>query len=468
MGLIDDFAEVIGAENVATGAAADRWASDWTGKYGGRPGAVLRPATTEQVAALLRRANTAGHSITPVSGNTGLVGGAQAAGGLMLSLDRMNAIRAINPAARTAIVEAGVILSSLHDAADAHDLSFPMSFGARGSAMIGGILSTNAGGSNVLRHGNARALCLGIEAVLADGRVLNLMSELHKDNSGLDLRDLLIGAEGQLGVITAAVLKLAPKPRAHATAMIAVPRLGDALALLNRLQDATGGAVEAFELMPRNYIQTHLDRIDGARPPFDAMHDVNILVEIATTAPRDATPAEDGTLPVVALLQDELERMLEADQLRDAVIARSEAQRSEMWARREAAAELTFWRRRLVDTDVALPLDRVAEFIDRANARMAELDPESDPFYVAHLGDGNVHYTVYVGSDDIQHRDRVTEAIEDIVADLGGSFSAEHGIGQSKLATLRRRKDPVALDVMRQIKAALDPKGILNPGKTLP
>jgi len=198
------------------------------------------------------------------------------------------------------------------------------------------------------------------------------------------------------------------------------------------------------------------------------MHDVNILVEIAATAPRDATPAEDGTLPVVALLQDELERMLEADQLRDAVIARSEAQRSEMWARREAAAELTFWRRPLVDTDVALPLDRVAEFIDRANARMAELDPESDPFYVAHLGDGNVHYTVYVGSDDIQHRDRVTEAIEDIVADLGGSFSAEHGIGQSKLATLRRRKDPVALDVMRQIKAALDPKGILNPGKTLP
>lgn len=468
MGLIDDFAELIGPENVATGTEADRWASDWTGKYGGRPGAVLRPGSTAQVAAILRRANAAGQSITPVSGNTGLVGGTQAPGGLMLSLDRMNGIRDINPAARTATVEAGVILTTLHDAAEGHDLIFPMSFGARGSAMIGGILSTNAGGSNVLRYGNARALCLGLEAVLADGRVLNLMSALHKDNSGLDLRDLLIGAEGQLGVITAAVLRLAPKPRAYATAMIAVPELSDALGLLNRLQDLTGGAVEAFEYMPRHYIDCHLARIPGARPPFDSAHDVNILVEIGATSPRDATARDDGTLPVVALLEDELERMLEAGELLDAVLARSEAQRADMWARREAAAELTFWRQPIVDTDVALPLDRVAEFLARADAATADIDPGSDPFYIAHLGDGNVHYAVYPTRDEPGLKDRLTEAIEDVVADLGGSFSAEHGIGQSKLATLRRRKDPVALDVMRQIKAALDPKGILNPGKTLP
>ncbi len=370
----------------------------------------------------------------------------------------MNTVHDINTAARTATVDAGVILSSLHEAADDHDLIFPVTFGAKGSAMIGGILSTNAGGSNVLRYGNTRDLVLGIEAVLADGRVVDLMSSLRKDNSGLNLRHLLVGAEGTLGIITKAVLKLAPKPRTYATAMVAVASLDAALALLNRLQDETGGAVEAFEYMPRHYIDVHMARVDGAREPFDAPHDINIMVEVATTTAMDI---ED-------MLQSILADAMERGDVADAVVAQNEAQRRTMWERREAAAELTFWRSPIVDTDVALPLDQVQTFLDRATARAADLDPGCEPFFISHLGDGNVHYSVYPTRADAELHDKIVEAIEDTVEELGGSFSAEHGVGLSKLNTMRRRKDGVALDMMRKMKVTLDPHGILNPGKTIP
>jgi FAD/FMN-containing dehydrogenase len=304
--------------------------------------------------------------------------------------------------------------------------------------------------------------------VLADGRVLNLMSALHKDNSGLNLRHLLIGAEGTLGVITAAVLKLKPKPRAYATATLAAATLSDALGLLNHMQDATGGAVEAFEYMPRSYISGHLERIVGAKPPFAQAYDVNILIEVAATAPRDAEPGPDGRVPVIAQLEDALAAMLDRGTLLDAVIAQNEAQRREMWARREAAAEIAHGRSPFVDTDIALPLDRVADFFDLIAPRIAALDPGATDGCVAHLGDGNLHYSLYPSRDDAALNEAITEAVEDVVQALGGSFSAEHGIGQSKLSSMRRRKDPVALDTMRAIKAALDPKGILNPGKVIP
>jgi FAD/FMN-containing dehydrogenase len=462
------FTDIIGLDYALTGHATAPWAQDWTGAYTGAPGVVLRPADTAQVAAVMRKASELRLSVTPVSGNTGLVGGAHAPGGVLLSLDRLNEIHEINPRARTARVEAGVILSSLHAAAEAQGLIFPLTFGARGSAMIGGVLSTNAGGSNVLRYGNARDLCLGLETVLADGRVVDLMSAVHKNNSGLDLRNLLIGAEGQLGVITAAVLKLFPKPRAHATAMVAVPGLADALDLLNRLNDASGGAVEAFEYMPRAYIEAHLGHVAGARPPFEAMHDVNILVELGATSEHDATPGPDGKAPITALLEQELERMLEAGHLLDATVAQSEAQRAEIWARREAAAELTFSRRPVIDTDVAVPLDLVPRFLEMADARVTEQDPGATPFYIAHLGDGNIHYCVYPSNDSPTLKDALVTCVEDVATELGGSVSAEHGVGQSKLATMGRRKDPNALVMMRRIKQALDPQGILNPGKTIP
>lgn len=468
MTLIERLVEIVGPANVLTGADTAPYRDDWTGRYRSEPRAVLRPATTAEVAAILRLSSTEAFAVVPAGGRTGLTGGTEAEGALMLSLERMNRIRAIRPEARTAVVEAGVILSSLHDAAAALDLYFPLWFGARGSATIGGALSTNAGGSNVLRYGSTRALCLGLEVVLADGRVMDLMSELHKDNSGYDLKDLFIGAEGTLGVITAAVMKLVPAPRAHATAMLAAPSLAAALALLNRLQQATGGLVEAFEFMPRDYMEQLRDRRPDLGQPFAEIHDVTILVELGATAPRDTDPGADGSVPLTGLLEETLGAMLEEGLVLDAVIATSEAQRAAIWARREAAAEIATGVGHAVDLDVALPLDRVETFLARLQDGLHTLAPGAVTNTVGHLGDGNIHLAIFPGREDAALDDRITEAVEDIVADLGGSFSAEHGIGLSKLGSMRRRKDPVALDMMRAVKTAFDPKGILNPGKTVP
>ncbi len=468
MTMLAELRDLLGPDHVLTGADAARYGREWTGKYRWQPLAVLRPADTRAVSAVMALAHAAGMPVVPVGGNTGLTGATKAEGALMLSLERLNRIEAINPVARTAHVGAGVVLQHLHEAADAQGLAFPLTFGARGSAMIGGCLATNAGGSNVLRYGNTRALCLGLEVVLADGRVMDLMSALHKDNSGYDLRDLMIGSEGTLGIITRAVLKLVPKPRAHATAMVGMARLDDALVLLNRLQEASGGAVEAFEYMPARYMARLAQCRPDLRPAFDDAHPVNLLVEIGATAPADAVPGPDGALPVVALLETVLAEMMAQGGVTDAVIAQSDAQRAEMWARREAAAEITLNRQPLVDCDVAVPLDRVADFLTAMEARLAALDAGAEDMVVAHLGDGNIHYTAYPTSPDPLAHDRVREAVEDVTAALGGSFSAEHGVGLSKLTSMTRRKDPVALAVMGAIKQALDPKGILNPGKTLP
>ncbi|WP_347311440.1 FAD-binding oxidoreductase [Defluviimonas sp. SAOS-178_SWC] len=468
MTLIARLTDILGTGQVLTGADMAAYSSDWTGKYNWTPRAVLRPGTTGEVAAILRLASEEAIPVVPTGGRTGLTGAIAAEGALMLSLERMNHIRAIRPEARVAVVEAGVILSTLHDAAEAAGLYFPLWFGARGSAQIGGVLSTNAGGSNVLRYGSTRALCLGMEVVLADGRVMNLMSELHKDNSGYDLKDLFIGAEGTLGIITAATMKLVPAPRAHATAMLAAPSLPAALTLLNRLQESTGGLVEAFEFMPRPYLEQLRDRRPDLGLPFAEIHDVTILAELGATAPRDTTPLPDGSVPLTTLLEETLASMMEDGLVLDAMLARTEAQRRAIWARREAAAEITVGHGHTVDTDVALPLDKVDAFLARALAATQRIDPGAETNTVAHLGDGNLHYTIFPTREDPALDETLTEAVEDIVADLGGSFSAEHGIGLSKLSSMRRRKDKVALDMMRALKAAFDPKGILNPGKTVP
>lgn len=468
MTLIQDLAALLGPAHVLTGPDMARYTTDWTGCYTAKPVAVARPANTAEVAACLRLALAHKTPVIPVGGHTGLVGGTMTNGGLMLSLERLNRIREIRPASRIAIVEAGVVLGALHDAAEAQGLYFPLWFGARGSAMIGGVLSTNAGGSNVLRYGSTRALCLGLEVVLADGRVLNLMSELHKDNAGYDLKNLFIGAEGTLGVITAAVLKLVPAPRAHATATLALRSLPDALRLLNRLQAETGGAVEAFEFMPASYMR----RLTEARPditlPFATIPEVTILIELGGTAPRDTTPQPDGSLPIVTLLQETLAAMLQDGALLDAVVAQSETQRRVMWQRRELAAEVTFARKPHIETDIALPLDRVVSFYEQIHARLPAIDAGAETLSVAHLGDGNIHFTVFPSQDSAALQDAVVSAVEDVVQALSGSFSAEHGVGLSKLPSMARRKDPVALAVMRALKTALDPENLLNPGKVLP
>lgn len=468
MRFIENAREIVGDAQLLTGAAIAAYAHDWTGKYTCEPLCVLRPANTAEVAALMRLANETATPIVPVGGNTGLNGGTHATGAALLSLERMNRIREIRAEARVALVEAGVVLERLHQATAEHGLTFPLNFGAKGSAMIGGVLSTNAGGSNVLRYGNTRALVLGLEAVMADGTIVDAMTALHKDNSGYDIKDLLIGAEGTLGVITAAVVKLVPMPRAFATAMVALPSLADALTLLNALQAATGGAVEAYEYMPGAYFDG-LQKIHPAmRAPFAERYEVNVMVEVGATAERDATPGPDGALPVVSRLEAVLGDAMEAGRVLDAVIASSEAQRGAMWAAREAAAEVSFGRIPFVANDIALPLDRVAAFYDRMRAVLDRISPGAEDVSVAHLGDGNIHYMVYPTSADPAHLDTIMEAVEDEVKKLGGSFSAEHGIGLSKRPSMARRKDPGALDVMRRLKVALDPKGILNPGKVLP
>ena len=468
MTLLADLTAALGPSHVITGPDLERYRHDWTTHYTANPIAAVRPGSTAEVSQVMQVAARHGVAVVPVSGRTGLVGGAMTDGGLMLSVERLNRIREIRPNARIAIVEAGVVLDRLHEAAEAENLYFPLWFGARGSAMIGGVLSTNAGGSNVLRYGSTRALCLGLEVVLADGRVLNLMSQLHKDNSGYDLKQLFIGAEGTLGVITAAVMKLVPRPRAYATATLSVRSVPDALVLLNRLQMASGGLVEAFEYMPETYMRRLAEARPDIRQPFTPRQAVNILVELGSTRPSDAVAGDDGSLPLTAMLQEALAAMLGEGMLLDAEIAQTEAQRRAMWQRRELAAEITVARQPAIDTDICLPLDGVAVFLERIHARLPGLDAGAETLAVAHLGDGNIHFTVFPTNDSAMLYDRVVEAVEDEVQALAGSFSAEHGVGLSKLASMQRRKDPVALEVMRAVKAALDPENRMNPGKVIP
>ena len=468
MSIVEDLSELLGAVNVLTGKDAAAYSHDWASKYHWTPLAVVRPGSTEEVSRVLAMANANGTAVVPVAGNTGVSAGTYAEGALMLSLDRMNQIEEINPTARTARVQAGVIVETLHQTVRDQGLVFPLLFGAQGSAQVGGALATNAGGSNVLRFGNVRALCLGIECVLADGRVMDLMNALHKDNSGYDLRDLIVGSEGTLAVITRAVLKLVPAPSAYATAMLATPTLEDGLAVLHRIQAETGNAVEAFEFLPEHYIARHMERFADAREPFDKRHEINILLEVAATSDAQGQADATGAVPLVAQVEGFLAELMEKGQIADAVIAKSETQRVEMWARRDAAAELALADKPNIGNDVALPVDQVGAFLEDAGARLVKVDPEVDIFWVCHLGDGNVHYTLRPSRDDAGLMDRLMETVEDVVQDLGGSFSAEHGVGLTKRPSMARRKDPVALAVMQSIKAALDPKGILNPGKVLP
>lgn len=475
--LIEELSAIVGAKYCLSGADdRARYDNDITRHHQGKSLAVVRPATVEEVSAIMKLATKTRTPVVPQSGNTGLAGGAsvsQKSEAIILSTDRMDKIISINPKSHVAHVEAGVILANLHEAADQHDLVFPLLFGARGSCRIGGNLATNAGGSNVVRYGNTRALCLGLEVVMPDGEIVNLMSALHKDNTGYDLKDLFIGAEGTLGIITKAVLKLSPKPKAFATAMVSVRDMNAALTLLNRVQIETGGGVEAFEYMPKNYFE-NLRQIDPKAPmPFETPAEIGILIEVAATSERDATPGDDGTIAVANRLTDALGAMMETGEVLDATIAQSVAQRAEMWRQREMAFEVSTHKGYPISTDVAVPLDLVGTFLERANARVCKVLPDAEVIEIAHLGDGNLHYSLWPDAaggahltDDI--RDQIYTIVEDVVAELDGSFSAEHGIGTHKLASMARRKDPGALMVMRRIKAALDPLNIMNPGKVLP
>lgn len=469
--LIDEICDAIGASHVLHGDTdRARYETDATQVYHGSTLAVVKPGNTDEVARIMAIADRHSVAVVPVGGNTGLAGGTwmgEAGDKIGLSLERLNRIREIKPDARVAIVEAGVILQTLHEATAKFDLVFPLWFGARGSCTLGGNLSTNAGGSNVLRYGNTRALCLGLEVVLADGRVLDILTELHKDNTGYALKDLFIGAEGTLGVITAACVKLFPSPSEYHTAFLGFENLSDALSLLNRLQRATGGAVEAFEYMSPNFFDALADIKPELVQPFTAPCAVNVLLEVAEDA-------NDGshTAQLASVFEQSLADALESGALTDAVIAQNEGQRTNMWAIRESAYEVSQYRRPYLNCDICLPLDSVAKYLGDMEAALPRIAPGAESETVSHLGDGNLHFVVWLdrteNPDDPGLKDRLMQAVEKRVTEYGGSFSAEHGIGVSKLPSMRRLKQPVALDVMDSIKAALDPKNLMNPGKVLP
>ncbi|WP_340313177.1 FAD-binding oxidoreductase [Rhizorhabdus argentea] len=467
--LLDKLAALLGPQGFVT----DRdliapWLTDWRERYHGDSAALLAPTTSEQVAGIVRLAAEARVALVPQGGNTGTVAGATpAADGstLLLSLRRMNRIRSLSADDNAAIAEAGVILSDLHDAAGTIGRRFPLSLAAKGSATVGGLVSTNAGGTQVLRFGPMRALVLGIEAVLPDGSLFDGLATLRKDNRGYDLRQLLTGAEGTLGVITAAALRLVPAPASRAVAWVGVASPKAALTLLRQLEERTGEAVESFELVPANALTLVLEKIPGARAPLTEHYPWNILVE--------AVGAQAGFDPVEAL-ETALAAAIDAGLVLDATIAASETQADALWALRESISEAEKIDGPSVKHDISVPVSEMPAFLERQRQRVEARFPGSRIIAFGHLGDGNIHFNLLPpdAADRsawiAEHGPAASAMIHDLVAAAGGSLSAEHGIGQAKLAEFVRLTDPVRLRTLRAIKQALDPLGIMNPGKLVP
>jgi FAD/FMN-containing dehydrogenase len=431
--------------------------SDWRGRYRGDTPLLLKPGSTQEVSRILAACNAAGIAVLPQGGNTGLVGGSTPQGEVLISLKRMNAIRGVDPENDSLTCEAGAILETVQTAAKDAGKLFPLSLGAQGSAMIGGLISTNAGGVHVLRYGMMRELVLGLEAVLPDGRVLSDLAGLRKDNTGYDLKQLFIGAEGTLGVVTAATLKLFARPSSTAVAIAAVDSPRQAVELLGHMKDATGGAVAAFELMPKTGLDMVLAHVPGARHPLDGDPAWTVLVEL-TSAEKDRA---------AVLMEGALEGAFEKDLLSDAVIAQSEAQAHEFWRLRESIPEGEKVHGKAAKHDVSVPVSRMAAFMEEAIALAENADEEAMVVAFGHVGDGNVHFNVSrrePGADDafLARVAPITAQIYDLVDKHQGSISAEHGIGTLKQAELLSRK-PIEAEIMRTIKSALDPKGIMNP-----
>lgn len=440
------------------------WLEDWRKRYRGEAAALLSPANTQEVAEIVQMCAAARVALVPQGGNTGMVGGAtpsDAGDSIVLSLRRMNAIRSISAENNSAVCEAGVILANLHDAAAAIGRRFPLSLGAKGSATIGGLTSTNAGGTQVLRFGTMRGLVDGIEAVLPDGAIFNGLVALKKDNRGYDLRQLLIGAEGTLGVVTAASLKLVPAIGSRAVAWAGVASPQAALRLLRMLENRTVDAVESFELIPQVGVDLVLTYIDGTRAPLQGSHDWNVLIEATAPVGHDSPEAALG---------DALALAIDEGLVQDAVIAANETQAEAMWRIRESIAEAERFAGPGPRHDISVSVDMMPDFVISAADAVHRRFPGTRIIAFGHLGDGNIHFNVGAPEDasqDWMEREfgNVTRFVHDLVTSAGGSISAEHGIGQTRLDELERLSDPARLGAMRAIKQALDPLGIMNPGK---
>jgi len=464
--LLATLSAIVGEANLLT-ADADvaPFSTDWRDRYRGRPRAVIRPGTTAELAASVCCCAEHAVPVVPQGGNTSLCGGATPHDDgreIVVSLTRMNRVRTVDPDNATLTVEAGATLASVQQAATDAGLLFPLSLAAEGSCAIGGNLSTNAGGTAVLRFGNARDLVLGLEVVLADGRVWNGLRGLRKDNTGYDLKQLFLGSEGTLGIITAAVLKLFPKARTSVTALVALPDVGAAISLLRRLRQSLGDRLTGFELISAECIALTRKEFPSMRDPLPG-HAWYALAQ----ADDPAAQSQLG-----ALLESSLGDAIESGVARDATIAQSEAQAAELWALRESIPEAQRREGPNIKHDISLPVSSIPSFLDQAKAQLDAAFPGVRYVTFGHLGDGNLHYNLAppVGVPSGAFLDQAARAnrlVYDIVARLGGSFSAEHGIGQLKRDELTRYRSAIEIELMRQIKRALDPHGLLNPGKVL-
>ena len=450
--LIKAIRAAVGARNVLAGERdTEPYVTDWRKQYRAAAECVVRPGNTAEVAAAVRLCAAAGVAIVPQGGNTGLCGGSVPTGTrreIVLSLSRMNRIRALDALNDTITVEAGCVLAEVQRAASEAGRLFALSLAAEGSCQIGGNLSTNAGGVNVLRYGNAREQVLGLEAVLPDGRVWDGLRALRKDNTGYDLKQLFIGAEGTLGIITAAVLRLHPKPSASATAWIEVGDPQQAVELLARLRGACGDRLTAFELLSRTCVDAVLAHRPGVRDPLPGHGSWYVLAQLDDCGSQ-------------AALEELVQGTLGEET--NAVIAKSEAEAGALWSIRESLPEAQFAN---VKHDISLPVSRIPEFVASMRASIEKTFPGMPIFCFGHVGDGNLHYNV--GDKALlARRAEVNQAVYEAVAGLGGSISAEHGIGQLKREEITRHKDPLELELMRALKNALDPRGLMNPGKVI-
>jgi FAD/FMN-containing dehydrogenase len=446
------------------------WLDDWRGRYHGHSAAILSPATTDEVAATVTLAAELGVPLVPQGGNTSMVGGATPpadGSALILSLRRMHRIRAISAADDVAVCEAGVILSTLHDAATAIGRRFPLSLGAKGSATVGGLVSTNAGGTQVLRHGTMRALVEGIEAVLPDGQVYDGLAALKKDNRGYDLKQLLIGAEGTIGIVTAAALRLVPAVADRAVAWAGVADPEDALRLLRFLETQIGDAVEGFEVLADDGLGHVLSHIPETRSPIGTRTPWHVLVEADYAERRDPDAK--------ALLESALAAAMEAGIVADAAIAVNEAQADAFWRIRESLSEAERAQGPALQYDVSVPVAAMPGFMTRAAEAAERAFPGTTASSFGHLGDGNVHFHVRAPAGTPRdsawveaHGEPISAFVHDLVVAAGGSISAEHGIGQMKRAELGRLASPARIAALRAIKTAFDPQNLMNPGKLIP
>ena len=468
IGLIGALTARLGPAGVLIDPAdTEAYCEDWRRLYHGRTPAVLRPANTDEVASAVRLCAEHGAAIVPQGGNTSMVGGAAVSedgSQIILSLSRLNRVREIDPLDMTMVIEAGVPLKAAQEAAADAGCLLPLSISSEGSAQIGGVLATNAGGNNTVRYGNARDLVLGVEVVLPDGQVWNGLRRLHKDNTGYCLRQLFVGSEGTLGIITAAVLKLYPRPRETAVALCAVSSPDAALELFNRFQQNDAAAIQAYEFMSGLGIELVLQHIPGCTLPFAKLAPQYVLVELAT--PRAGADLHSAMETVLAAaLEDAL--------VSDAVIAESGAQIAALWRLREEHSEAQRRAGASVKNDVSVPVSKVPELIWRATMACEHLLPGIRCVPFGHLGDGNIHFNVVQpegadGAAFLARDHEIMDAVNDIVRHLDGSFSAEHGVGRLKPYMMPEWRGGVELDLMRRIKSALDPHGLLNPGKLLP